>query len=127
MKDKILIEIEGEGATPCAERLARILEAELGEVPERVLPAVEPPPERETRIDPGLCVAAAGVVLAIPGAILATLDLRDRLRKKRAFERVVEGGKGLKREEKVTRIRFRSGSRCREIEEITYAEISEWK
>lgn len=72
----------------------RAAAAELLETLSGQSPTERPSPgSGEERRDIGLGIAIVGVVLAVPGAVLATLDVRDRLRKRRELAPKVEAVK----------------------------------
>lgn len=127
--NKIYIEIIGEDAQECAQDLSQIIETELGAHPEAFDPNSHLKHESDrTKFDPGLVGAIAGTIgvgLALPGAVLAAVQIKDRMDKKRKFERLIEKSAKLKKIKRISKIRLRIGSMECEIEKASYAEISE--
>jgi hypothetical protein len=77
----ITIRIEGPNATALATEAEAFLRDALQETPERT---VVPPEQTPTRADP---LAVAALLLSVPGAILATLDIAERLKLAERFDR----------------------------------------
>ncbi|MCI0530342.1 MAG: hypothetical protein L0Y74_00080 [candidate division Zixibacteria bacterium] len=79
-------QIEGEGAEKAAQELARLFNEEFGT---SLQPHKAPPQEREgvTRGDP---VVIAALILSIPPAILAVMDLVDRIQKKKKLDTLLQ-------------------------------------
>lgn len=80
------LEIRGQNAAQAEQELQALFEAELGERAARL----EAPAAAErgaTRSDP---VAVAALILAIPSAILATMDLAQRLKLKQRVDRLLD-------------------------------------
>lgn len=131
-EDKIFIDFEGPDAEGAARELAAVIEEEFG-----VAPALSAAPAQQanntavTRDIPlELISVAAGVMaagLTIPSAVLASLDLKDRLAKKKKFERVTEKVAQAKQARQGLNIRFRFKNLVEiEIEkETTYAEVTD--
>ena len=128
-EEKIWIEIIGEDAEAAADALSEIIRAEFGTRPERFTHNEgSARGEPGTKWDPALIGAAASLtaaVLAIPAALLAALEIKDRLDKKRRFERLLEQGENLKKVKRITTIRFRIGKMEWEIEKASFAELSD--
>ena len=83
---------------------------------------------RGKKMDPvvfGAIVGAASAGLAVPAAILATIQIKERFAKKQSFEQLTEKGKEWKKTKQVTTIRFRIGPVEMEIEKASFAEISD--
>ena len=83
--------VSGPEATTAAEALEAVLARELAIRPERRMVL----PERtgtEKAVDP---VALGALILAIPGAILAVVDLVERMQKRKKAEAVIEQAKQL--------------------------------
>lgn len=76
--------IEGPGAEAAAEDLKQDLLEILGA--EAVPESLPPPEPGERATDP---IAVAGLILAIPGAILAVMDLAERLRLKQKLTQLI--------------------------------------
>lgn len=77
--------IEGPDAGQAADELAEIFQAEFAHQPERRLPETGGQ-DPLTKTDP---LAVAAIILAIPSAVLATIDLISRLQKKEKLDRVL--------------------------------------
>jgi hypothetical protein len=93
------IVIDGDDAEHVADELSAILaEGEPSGTIARSVTASLPDPTRKL-IDP---VALAGVILAIPGSVLAAMDIVDRLRKRGKAEQLVVAAKRLRRGNRVS-------------------------
>ena len=77
----IAIRIEGAKAQALAAEADACLREALRQTPER---AVVPPETTPTRADP---IAVAALILSVPGAVLATLDIAQRLQLAERLER----------------------------------------
>lgn len=126
---KIHIEIVGQDAEECANLLSEIISTEFGSEPVKFnlkdQHVYEGPGKK---FDPTLIGAVAGVIsagLAFPAAIIAGLQIKDRLSKKRGFEQLLEKGKEIKKTKRISMIRFRIGNMEFEFEKTSYAEISD--
>ncbi len=92
----ITLLVEGEGAAGAGEELVRLVAGFEGGAAARVLAIEEAPDEVRRVIDP---VAPAAVVVALPAAVLAVVDIVERIEKRRRAARLVaegqaaEGGK----------------------------------
>ena len=91
----LTLTLTGPGAPQVADTAADMLATLTGEIPQ-TLSSKSPD---DVRRDLATGLAIAGIVLAVPGAVLATLDLSARLRKRRelapkveAVKRVLEAG-----------------------------------
>lgn len=89
----LTLTLTGSGAPDARAAAADLLTALAGTPPQEVTPETSPEASRD--LATGLAIAA--VVLAVPGAVLASLDIADRLRKRRelapkvgAVKRVLE-------------------------------------
>ncbi|MEQ5869123.1 hypothetical protein J4E08_04340 [Sagittula sp. NFXS13] len=81
--------LAGPGAPDARVAAVDLLTTLTGIPPQEVAPEAVP----EATRDLGLGLAIAAVVLAIPGAVVATLNLADRLRRRRALAPKVEAVK----------------------------------
>jgi ABC-type Fe2+-enterobactin transport system substrate-binding protein len=96
--DQLQIVISGTDADAAAEPLTSILaEGEAPGVVTRIEPSQLPEPARKV-IDP---VSLAGVILAIPGAVLAVADGIERIRKRRKAQALIEQAKRLTQDHRV--------------------------
>ena len=125
--EKVIIEIEGPEASSAAVDFSKIIELELGITPLVSSPEhLSPEDSADTKFDPalaGVIVGGAAVLLAIPAAVLTSLQLKDRLSKKQGFEHLVGEGKKIKETKKLTSIRFRIGNAEIELEKASYSKI----
>lgn len=85
----LTLTLTGSGAPDARAGAADLLTALAGAPPQEVTPETSP----EARRDLATGLAIAAVVLTIPGAVLATLDIADRLRKRRELAPKVEAVK----------------------------------
>jgi hypothetical protein len=126
---KVIIEIIGQDAEDCANELSGIINAEFGSQPEKFHPQDQHAHEGAgEKLDPSIIGAIAGTIsagLAFPVAILAGIQIKDRLGKKESFERLIERGRELKKTKRISKIRFRIGPIECEIERASFAEISD--
>ncbi len=90
--------IEGEGAEMTAAALQALIGEQFGQEPRRVS---APPSGREQEKSDPLAVAA--FILAVPPAILATIDLAERLALKEKAQRLIDFARG-QRQQHGTRI-----------------------
>ena len=86
MKEKrFKLSLEGSGAEQKAHELSLFIEKEFGTKP---IPLREPiHKEDEQKADP---LTITALILAVPSAVLATVDLIDRIRKKKATDRLIK-------------------------------------
>lgn len=82
----LTLTLTGEGAAAAEAPAAALLEALTGETPQVLRPGAA----AEARRDLATALAIGGLVLAVPGAMLTTLDIAERLRKRRAAAPKVE-------------------------------------
>ena len=87
--------VSGERAAEAADELERKLGA--GAAIERSLPAELPEVERRA-MDP---ISLAALILSIPGAVLAAMDLADRIAKRRRAKALIDTAERLRVEKKV--------------------------
>jgi hypothetical protein len=104
--DNLHFQLEGPRSEALASELSELVEAEFGERP---APAT-PRQGRETLEtyrgpDP---LAVTAVVLAVPGAILATVDLAERLKLKQKVDRLIAWAKEKLKDDTANRILLRS-------------------
>lgn len=92
MRD-LRLHLEGGDAEAAAAEIAALMEASFGRRPERAR-AGRSDGEGD-KADP---VAVAALVLAIPGAALATMDLAERVRLREKLGRLIELARRLRRE-----------------------------
>ena len=85
-QDTFKLQIEGPDAEDTANRLSELIEKKLGQKPSRTIPEK---PKGVVRTDP---LAVAAIILAIPSALLAIRDLRDRSPKKETVEVIINFG-----------------------------------
>ena len=86
------IEIAGPDAEDAARELQELLRAELGEGGRRV--GAGTPPEEGTKVDPALVVGVVSAVLALPGFVLATVDLTKRMELGQKARRIIDWARG---------------------------------
>ncbi len=91
--------VDGDAANEAADQLTAILREgeEPGVVSRSVASAV--PDGTHKTVDP---IALVGVILAIPSAVLAVMDLADRLRKRGKAQKLTAAANRLRREKRVT-------------------------
>lgn len=87
--------VSGEQAVEAADELEQVLNAEM--VIARSMPAELPEVERRA-VDP---ISLATLILSIPGAVLTTMDLTDRIAKRRRAKALIETAARLHLEKKV--------------------------
>jgi hypothetical protein len=87
------LHLDGTAADAAADELAAFFEAEFGRRPAR-LPAAGPG-ETGRKTDP---VAIAALVLALPSAMLAAMDLAERIRLREKIARLIDLARRLKRD-----------------------------
>lgn len=82
--------IQGEGADKAVQEIIPLI-AELYETKPEVHSSASSAVAGEPRkIDPATGIALAGLVLSIPAAIMAALDLADRIKKRKKAERLIQ-------------------------------------
>lgn len=94
--------IEGPDAGQAADELAEIFQAEFAHQPERRLPETGGQ-DPLTKTDP---LAVAAIILAIPSAVLATIDLISRLQKKEKLDRVLAQSHKIEKKHRGLQIRI---------------------
>lgn len=97
--------IEGEQAETATAELQALIVEQFGQAPRRV-PTPTSGPGRE-KSDPW---TIAGVILVVPGAILATMDLAERLALKAKAQRLIEFARD-QRQRHGTRVWFKRTNR----------------
>ena len=85
-KLQIQFQIQAHDAEVIAQKISAILAEELRAQPE-VSSASRPRREGSRAVDP---VALAALIVSIPSAVLATLDILERMKKKREIEKALE-------------------------------------
>ena len=128
--EKLQIEIIGQDAEECANALSELIKDEFRIPPEKLNLNDRYTKQRNVgnKLDPAIIGAATGVisvVLAIPAAILAAIEIKDRVGKKQRFDLLIEKGKKLKKTKRISKIRFQIGTKEFEIEKATFSEISD--
>jgi hypothetical protein len=89
----ITLLLQGEGAAEASQELVRLVGAFAGGAVARVVPPEEAPEEVRRVIDP---VSAAALVVSIPAAVLAVIDVVERIEKRRRAARLIEEGRRLR-------------------------------
>jgi hypothetical protein len=87
------IEITLRGTEP--EAVADQATALLREIARREPDRRTPEPDADQRRDPATGLAIASLILSLPGAVLATLELKERLDRRRLRDRVDNLKKGI--------------------------------
>jgi tetratricopeptide (TPR) repeat protein/CHAT domain-containing protein len=82
--------VEGEKAEETAKDLSDFLKNELGWEPVRELQEVHSTRNMERAVDP---LALAAVILALPSAVLAALDIVERMKKKKDIDKLIQWAK----------------------------------
>lgn len=85
----VTLTLSGSGGAQAHAAALELLTSLTGEHPQEVLPV----PATDQRRDLGLGIAIATLVLAAPGAVLAGLEIADRLRKRRELAPKIEAMK----------------------------------
>jgi hypothetical protein len=121
MADLQLI-LSGENVESAAETLKQLLvEGEPGTAVLRIEPSALPEVTRRV-IDP---ISLGALILAIPSAILAVIDLTDRIRKRQRAQSLIETAKSIKDDSGVsTSIVLVDGS-TRALDELTADDLLE--
>ncbi len=93
---EFIIRIQGPQAAEAAAELSQVIEEEFGQAPaRRTETAVPPDPENPHRaIDPLAVDLVKTVLLSLPVALMAYMDLADRIEKRRKAGRVVDAASG---------------------------------
>ncbi|MEM1345732.1 MAG: hypothetical protein AAGI34_14290 [Pseudomonadota bacterium] len=86
----VTLTITGDEASQASAAGSDLLHAITGETPTEMPPSDDEP---KRIVDPATGIALIGVVLAIPGAVLAGLDIAARLRKRKELAEKVEATK----------------------------------
>ena len=107
------LHLEGEAAETAACALAHFFDEEFGIVTSRAAIQAQPAPGR--RADP---VAIAALVLSVPGAVLATMDLAERIRLKEKIGRLIALCRRQK-EDSGTIVRLETATGLRDLAELT--------
>jgi len=125
----IYIEIVGPDAEEGANALSETIKKEFNSRPVKFDPKETVSPESAgKKTNPILIGTVAAVIsagLAFPAAVIATVQIKDRLAKKKSFEGLIEKGKKLKKTKRITKIKLRIGKMEVDIEKATFAEISD--
>jgi hypothetical protein len=117
---KFQFRLEGAGAEEAAEEMAALIQRDLGITPEK-FPARVTDENTGTRTDP---IALAALILAIPSAVLATVELIERIRNKEKLDRLIEQSRKLQKKHSTTRIRIITPKgKVIELENITSSEM----
>jgi len=82
------LSIEGPGTEKVAEELSMLMEEEFGQRPAQIAREQKQNEARPTR-DMATILALGSIILSVPAAVLATLDLVERMRKKPKADRLV--------------------------------------
>lgn len=124
MDNTVFIEIAGPESDAAAKELVAFFATIYGEKP-MVLDPRQPyaPPSSDQKIEPGTVLGTITIVLAIPPALLAALQLKDRLRKKEQFEQVTQKVATLKTNSKTTTFRLRIGPVSMDLEQTTFGQL----
>lgn len=77
--------VQGADAALAADEIKKIIREELG-FESRITPAPRQQADDIKMIDPATGVALAALILAIPGTVLAVLDIKDRLSQKKKLD-----------------------------------------
>ncbi len=101
--------VEGDDAEAAAAELAELVRDSFDiEVTPLAIKEGDSGPGK--RFDPGLVGAVAGIaalVVALPGGVLAVMDIVERLKKKKRVDKFKEGAEAISRGCKSTRISIR--------------------
>lgn len=84
------LRIEGERAEKISKDLAVFIKDELGWEPVRELHEVRSPGNKEKVVTP---LALAAIILAVPSAVLAVLDIVERMKKRKEIDRLIQWAK----------------------------------
>jgi hypothetical protein len=95
----LMIGVKGVQGDQAADELASVLVAGDALEIERSMPVALPDVQRRA-VDPGT-IAAVSLILSIPGALLAAVNLADRLQKRKKAEEVIETAGRLRLERRV--------------------------
>jgi hypothetical protein len=90
--------IEGAEANKAAEQLKAILAASGADATISPISSAELPYEVRRVIDP---ITLIGVILAFPGAVLAVMDLADRIHKRKKAQAIIDAAQRVSNETKV--------------------------
>jgi len=80
--------IEGPGAPALAEELSELIQTEFGHSPGRSIPGSSAGTGEPERLNP-TAIAAAALIVSLPGAAVATLDLAQRLKLREKCDRLI--------------------------------------
>ena len=89
----ITLLLEGEGAAEAGRELVRLVAAFAEGAEARAMPPEEAPDEVRRVIDP---VSVAALIVSIPAAVLAVINVVERIEKRRRAARLIEEGRRLR-------------------------------
>jgi hypothetical protein len=108
--------LSGEKVENAAQTLSHLLvEGETSATVSRIEPTALPEVARRI-IDP---ISLGALILAIPGAILAAMDITDRIRKRRKAQSLIEAAKRLRDESGVQTLIVLVDGSTRALDELT--------
>jgi hypothetical protein len=111
--------IEGTDRAAAADELQRLLEDELGIEPERVEVPVSEHDGRKG--DP---VAIAALILAVPGAVLATMDLAQRMRLREKIGKLIATAQTLRADDKAS-VQIETATAAQPLDQATVDRVIE--
>jgi hypothetical protein len=120
MTIEITLLVEGEGAAGAGEELVQLVAGFEGGAAARVVAIEEAPDAVRRVIDP---VALAAVVVALPAAVLAVVDVVERIEKRRRAARLIAEGKRLRAEKRVQAFVLMADGSPRRLEELSADEL----
>lgn len=113
---RITIVLQGERASGAGQEFTRLISTfdEGGEV--QVVPLEEASDEVRRVLDP---ISVATLVFAIPSAVLAVMDIADRIEKRRRAMRLIEEGQRLREDKEVEAFVLMPDGSPKRLEDLT--------
>jgi predicted Zn-dependent peptidase len=119
----INIHVQGDGAEEVAQELSDLI-TDIYDTKPAVNNNASSANAGETRkIDPATGIALAGLVLSIPSAIMAALDLADRIKKRKKAERLIQWARQKQQSTPQLQIHVEIGQAFLSLEKIDSAQL----
>lgn len=115
--------LQGAGAEQAAQDLARFLGQEYDTTPAVHNNASSADAGEPRRIDPATGIALAGLVLSIPGAILAAVDLADRIKKRKKADRLIQWARQKRQSSPQLQIHIEIGQAFLSLDKVDNAQL----
>ena len=117
---EIKLYVQGAGAEQAAQDLARLLGEEYDTTPAVHNNASSADTGEPRRIDPATGIA---LVLSIPGAILAAVDLADRIKKRKKADRLIQWARQQRQSSPQLQIHIEIGQAFLSLDKVDSAQL----